>query len=327
MQNTSQILDVLIGLVSIYLLLSLVCSALTESVEKWLKQRGRNLSQGLFELFGGDITGATFLSKFYENPLIFSLYKGQAKIAFDENKNRVLCSNNLPSYIDPKTFSMALVNQLLHGQNIDIKTLQDSLSQAELPKNLKASLETLIGCAGDNLNQAISNIEDWYSAMGDRIGGWYKRHTQLVAFLVATALTLAGNIDTLAIAKSLMVNEGLRAEMVKTAFAFKDGSTSCASTATSDQCLDDKVEQLNKRIQRIQNVGLPLGWTNVSWPISTSSVLEKLLGLLITIIATSLGAPFWFDLLNKFINIRSTIKPQVPPKPVQTDNKTTSISS
>ena len=33
--------------------------------------------------------------------------------------------------------------------------------------------------------------------------------------------------------------------------------------------------------------------------------LAKLLGLLITAFAVSLGAPFWFDTLNKFMNIRS----------------------
>jgi hypothetical protein len=32
----------------------------------------------------------------------------------------------------------------------------------------------------------------------------------------------------------------------------------------------------------------------------------KLLGLLVTTLAATLGAPFWFDVLNKIINIRST---------------------
>ncbi|MGY6274875.1 hypothetical protein [Methylomonas sp. MgM2] len=317
MQNTSQILDVVIGLVSIYLLLSLICSALTESVEKQLKRRSKDLSLGLFELFGGNKTGADFLDMFYKNPIIFSMYKGRSDISFD---NKLKIQGELPSYIDPKTFSMALINQLLDGESIEIEALKKSLSKAALPANVKAALETLIGAAGNNLNQAINNIEDWYSAMGDRVGGWYKRHTQLVTFLIATALTLAGNIDTIAIAKSLMVNDNLRADMVKTAFVMKDESISCAPAETNDQCLDDKVEQLNKRIQRIQNVGMPLGWTDTTGLRSAPEVLEKCLGLLITIMASSVGAPFWFDLLNKFINIRSTIKPQAP-KPMPGESR------
>jgi hypothetical protein len=221
---------------------------------------------------------------------------------------------------------MALIHQLLDGKAIDMKTLQDSLTQAALPENVKVSLQTLIGSAGDNLNQAIINIEDWYSAMGDRIGGWYKRHTQLVAFIVASGLTLAGNVDTFAIAKSLMVNETLRAEMVKTAFALKEESLSCPPDKSGEQCLDYKETQLNERIQRIQNVGLPIGWSHAGGLRSPSEFLEKFLGLLITMVATSLGDPFWFDLLNKFVNIRSTVKPQLP-KPAHIESKSNTAAN
>ncbi|MGZ8918007.1 MAG: hypothetical protein ACXW0T_07275 [Methylobacter sp.] len=53
MQQVSGILDVAIGLVFIYLLLSLICSALTEAAEGFLKLRGKKLCEGLIELFGG----------------------------------------------------------------------------------------------------------------------------------------------------------------------------------------------------------------------------------------------------------------------------------
>jgi hypothetical protein len=33
-------------------------------------------------------------------------------------------------------------------------------------------------------------------------------------------------------------------------------------------------------------------------------------GWLLTALAISLGAPFWFDMLNKFIVVRSTVKPK-----------------
>jgi hypothetical protein len=36
---------------------------------------------------------------------------------------------------------------------------------------------------------------------------------------------------------------------------------------------------------------------------------------LLTAMAISLGAPFWFDLLNKFMTARSTLKPTKPEKP------------
>ena len=36
----------------------------------------------------------------------------------------------------------------------------------------------------------------------------------------------------------------------------------------------------------------------------------KIFGLILTAFAISLGGPFWFDLLNQFMVVRSTIKPQ-----------------
>jgi hypothetical protein len=42
---------------------------------------------------------------------------------------------------------------------------------------------------------------------------------------------------------------------------------------------------------------------------------SDLIGLLLTTFAVSLGAPFWFDLLNRFVNIRSAGKaPEEKPK-------------
>jgi len=36
----------------------------------------------------------------------------------------------------------------------------------------------------------------------------------------------------------------------------------------------------------------------------------KVVGIVFTALAVSQGAPFWFDVLNKFMVVRSTIKPR-----------------
>jgi hypothetical protein len=61
----------------------------------------------------------------------------------------------------------------------------------------------------------------------------------------------------------------------------------------------------------------PLGWTNETfpnvalWPVA-GFLFFKLIGIGATALALSLGAPFWFDLLQKIMNIRGT-----GPKPVR----------
>ena len=64
---------------------------------------------------------------------------------------------------------------------------------------------------------------------------------------------------------------------------------------------------------------LPIGW-NVGLPKravdgkvvvpAQTDWLQTLLGWLITAFAATLGAPFWFDLLNKVSVVRSTVKPR-----------------
>jgi hypothetical protein len=88
------------------------------------------------------------------------------------------------------------------------------------------------------------------------------------------------------------------------------------------------LKSLNDQLGKIAGLGLPIGWNPDAPPLAlwasskdkaaiTGTEKDKdtkklnwpgfwlyLLGLVITMFAISLGAPFWFDLLVKFINIR-----------------------
>jgi hypothetical protein len=69
---------------------------------------------------------------------------------------------------------------------------------------------------------------------------------------------------------------------------------------------------LKSNIQGFEDYGLPIGW-NIDWHRDLKGWILfgmwTLFGWLITASAVSLGAPFWFDMLNKLIVVRSTIKP------------------
>jgi hypothetical protein len=79
---------------------------------------------------------------------------------------------------------------------------------------------------------------------------------------------------------------------------------------------------------RLGELGLPLGWPSCAacdksqlkffdrcwldcWKHSlTGAGGLTIFGWLLTSFAVCLGAPFWFDVLNKFIVVRSTVKPK-----------------
>jgi hypothetical protein len=58
-----------------------------------------------------------------------------------------------------------------------------------------------------------------------------------------------------------------------------------------------------------------------------SSLFRIIVGWLVTAFAIMLGAPFWFDVLNKFMVIRSTIKPHEKSKEEASKDSQTSASS
>jgi len=71
----------------------------------------------------------------------------------------------------------------------------------------------------------------------------------------------------------------------------------------------------------IEGLGLPIGWTygdpknptndpRAFRGVDPGNWFLRILGWFITALALSLGAPFWFDLLNKFMVVRATVKPK-----------------
>jgi hypothetical protein len=96
--------------------------------------------------------------------------------------------------------------------------------------------------------------------------------------------------------------------MTQTAQAFVQ-----AESTTGDQQKKPSVDAVADSIKSVeaQLRPLPIGWNFGSSDASVTFWLAKLAGLAITAVALSLGAPFWFDLLSKFMKIRGTgDKPQ-----------------
>lgn len=83
----------------------------------------------------------------------------------------------------------------------------------------------------------------------------------------------------------------------------------CRRTFRAPCAEADNEEEPERRIRAARDALLaaraqpPSGRQNAAW------WFWKLFGLLLTGVAVSLGAPFWFDLLDRFMVVRSTLKP------------------
>jgi hypothetical protein len=150
------------------------------------------------------------------------------------------------------------------------------------------------------------NIEGWFDDAMDRVGGWYKRWTQRIQLVLAIILVLLLNVDTIMLVKRFSTDKEVRAAIL----------------AQAEKANQNGAQPNPEQLQAdIRSVSLPLGWTNdpkdearyfpwcVGGWLAFWRTLLKLLGLLISIGAVSLGAPFWFDALSKFINLRGAGTP------------------
>jgi hypothetical protein len=170
------------------------------------------------------------------------------------------------------------------------------------------------------------NIEQWFNDAMDRVGGWYKRWTQRILLGIAIFLVLTANVDTLMLVKRFSRDNALRASIVAAADkAVQNNAGNSHENASLRRDLLTEAEKLTMPLGWIPNKDDPYKTEQIPNcnPIGSSCIIGwalKLVGLLISIIAIQLGAPFWFDTLSKFINIRGAGTP--PGEPVKSGPQT-----
>jgi hypothetical protein len=162
---------------------------------------------------------------------------------------------------------------------------------------------TLLALDAEARGQRIElSIQQWFDDTMQRVSGWYKRRIQIWLILIALVVTTAVGADTLALASSLWHDNTLRESVVAVAQqTAKQGSGGSGNPVSRIVDVQSQVSSLR----------LPLGWAVL--PHDLRSLLSRILGLLLTAAALTLGAPFWFDLLNKVANLRAA-----GPKPADT---------
>jgi hypothetical protein len=170
----------------------------------------------------------------------------------------------------------------------------------KLPNSLQVTFRVLLDEAGHDIEQFKTQLEIWFNNTMERASGWYKRKTQAIQLVLAFAIVVLANVDTIRITKSLSgVNSPLRDSIKDAAHSLVAAGLPQGPPAT----------QLSAATEAIGNLALPIGWVKGGFGPTT------ILGWIITALAASLGAPFWFDLLNRFVNVRSSGKaPEEEPK-------------
>jgi hypothetical protein len=343
-----EILDVVIGLMFVYLLLSLLATAINEYISAVMNRRGKELARGIGRLLE-DLEGPEALrsafkglhssapvqsltEQFYNHPLIRPLATRRGRLfgmIHDEPR--------LPSYIPARTFALALLDVLGYSEPsatdpappagsreasliaimkllkrespLDLSEMKSMLENAHLPTDAVIRVMEASTGAQSRLQHLHDGVEVWFNNAMDRVSGAYKRNVQGWLLVIGIVIACVMNADTIQMWRQLAANDELRTAMVERATATLPTLDTVVNRPAGDSLtLEEARERYRAASALVREMDLQLGWSKaegMGWPASGEARLFKILGLLLTGIAISLGAPFWFDLLNKVISIRA----------------------
>lgn len=270
----STIIDVAIGLIFVYFLLSVITSHIDELLATWFRWRAGDLEQGVRNM----LADPDLADKVWNHSMIRSL-------AIREGRD--------PAYIPANTFSLALFDALVPSTGG--ATAFDSVRAQVMSLPSTSARDTilqLLDQANGNLANARAGVEGWFNSTMDRVSDVYRQRILWVTLIVSIVITALFGVDSIALANAFWNEPGLRS-----AVAGAGAVTSSNQNATN---LQDAINALNSN-------SLPVGW--VSIPSTWDGWLKKVMGLILTALAVALGAPFWFDILKKLVNLRGSGPP------------------
>jgi hypothetical protein len=381
--TASTIVDIAIGMSFLFVMLSVMGSAVTEAISGVFSLRALTLRQGIERL----LKDQTLTRKLYEHPLIDGLTK-------DDDSD--------PAYIPSDLFARALVDVIARWDDTTDKAaptapsgvfrifaalvhrnarrrIAKALSAAEPPKkpaqkgattleefkkrlaeatnfneDTRAAVSALLDEGSiKTLEEAYERLAAWFDRSMESVSGWYKRSVQVLISSVAVILTVGLNVDTFVLVDSLSRDAVLRASVAAAIDAeVKNGSAQFRTAEAMVQAKKAEAQPLapdapaiepmktEERIRTqvvdikrgLDTLTLPVGWPEAgpllcrpgadgspcdkrALPVTFGGWLRRMGGWIFTAIAISLGAPFWFDLLNKLINLRAAAPPPEKVRP------------
>lgn len=282
--STNAVIDVGIGIILMYLLLSLICTIVNEFAANIMRLRARTLATGLKNLI--------------DDPNLLTAFQGHGLIA---GQTRV--ARGLPSYLAGRTVAAALIDCLDPNKPVALVSEVVTAASNLPPSNVRDAILTAATAAGNDIEKLHTSMAQWFDDSMDRVSGVFKRYAHWLSLGVGLSIAIALNADTFAVANSLWHDGALRAQIAASAGQVAGGGTS----ADQLQATMEKLSSIEADLRPF-----PVGWSDaatrpdLNWSRGGWTIAQKVVGLLITGLALSLGAPFWFDLLSKFVNVRAT---------------------
>ena len=328
MQPMLKTVDIFIGLSLVMLLVSMIVTAITQVVNNFLNSRGKHLLKGVADMIEQLDPGITrgiaeeIADAVLRNPLVsdgkgrlgsvihreeltkllLELGAGDGATRLSEQasqalqtalKNGGLCQDGTPDQVR---------NQIREKlKNVRALALQLELAHPELTNAARARV-AMIQQAN---SEFLAKINLWFDQTMDRASERFTAHTRFVTFFAGLAVALALQLDTAALVSRLSIDDQLRQSLLDLA----QKQVSVAQSNASDLAVQlNGMDRQNLKDLMVNNViGIPQSLSDWVGRWNRDNFVMKALGILLSALLLSLGAPFWYGALQNLIRLRSVL--------------------
>lgn len=210
-----------------------------------------------------------------------------------------------------------------------------SVISPEVNQTLNAlllNIEEYVSEGESKLAKARGNVEKWFDDSMDRVSGVFKRYSLAMALIVGFLVSLILNVDSINLTLYLWREPSVREALAQNAsqFALPQGEMQ-SDPGKALQDFRDQFVGLSLPVGWVVNESQASAWSDVNCQLfpgngqsfgipvigtsrcisppqsnNQTNILLKLAGIFITALAARQGAPFWFDILKRIVNLRGT---------------------
>jgi hypothetical protein len=308
-------IDVGIGVILLFLVASLLASAVVETVGGFFHRRSKNLWDTIDLMLGkakpGDGDEARLLvDTIYRQPFVTKLVQPKAQPFYPTNGASNKPSPGAfrsyasgldggerkrrfhgPQHIDAKDFANAFIAAVAPGGGADVTIAALTHAIEPLPDTVKQPLGAVLARAGNDVLAARTAVETWYADHMRAVSVWYRRQTRYFLFCAGLVLAVIGNLDAIGLTRTLYRDKAVREAVVAEARTIEASTSTCRASGTAAAQVSCVRNDLGGA------VGLPVGWGGIDRTAGAWAL--RLFGWILVAGAVTLGAPFWFDLLGR----------------------------
>ncbi|MDJ0661987.1 MAG: hypothetical protein QNJ42_21250 [Crocosphaera sp.] len=316
------VLQVIIAIIFIYLTLSLLVSEIQEAWASFREFRAKNLKESIAILLGEMDENKTLTNAIYETNRMKSLNQYTSTWVQQSQKSQG------PSSISKEDFADAVLEYLntklgsVLTNGMQVRTIIDQIHRLN-----DKTLEPLLNIAQSmKLKKDDPDLEDFrkelerlFEKSEEKTIEVYKRNAKGVSFLIGFLLAMFLNVDFFYIVEKVAENPEVATSLTENAEKFLNENENTKVYQKYQECLKTNSQNCQQEFLDVQkefaasipqtNLSEIFGWGTAIQNISTSQWLLKIPGWLISAIAMAMGAPFWFNALKKFLDVRNTAKP------------------